>query len=182
MPTSVVQNIEGDQDMTQHTSRRTILRLFGLAAGMLALAACGGAATPEGPPTATPPPAGSGGEVTLTIESIPAGSRFNTEKLEAPGGSKITLTFSNKSDASTLYNWVLVKKGAILRVANRGLEAGEAAGYLQEGDPDVIAATKLIKGGESDTIVFDAPPPGVYSFLTTSPGMQAIMKGELTVK
>jgi len=168
--------------MTQQQSRRTFLRLFGLAAGMLAVAACGGAPEPSGPPTATPPAAGSGGEVTLTIESLPEGSRFNTEKLEAPGGSKITLTFSNKSDASKLYNWVLVKPKSILRVANRGLEAGEAAGYLQEGDPDVFAATKLIKGGETDTIVFDAPPPGVYPFLTTSPGMQAIMKGELTIK
>ena len=120
--------------------------------------------------------------MTLTIDSIPAGSRFSTEKLEAPGGSKITLAFSNKSEASKLYNWVLVKPKSILRVANRGLEAGEGAGYLQAGDPDVIVATKLIKGGESDTIVFDAPAPGVYPFLTTSPGMQAIMKGELTIK
>lgn len=168
--------------MIQHHSRRKFLHLFGLAAGMLAVAACGGEATPSGPPTATPPPAGSGGEVSLTIESIPAGSRFSTEKLEAPAGSKITLTFSNKSDASKLYNWVLVKPKSVLRVANRGLEAGEAAGYLQAGDPDVLAATKLIKGGESDTIMFDAPPPGVYPFLTTSPGMQAIMKGELTIK
>jgi azurin len=172
--------------MSQYLSRRTMLRAsaraLGLVAGTLVVAACGGQATPSGPPTATPPPAGSGGEVALTIESIPAGSRFNTEKLEAKAGSKITLTFKNASAAAKLYNWVLIQPGTVLRVANRGLEAGESAGYLQAGDPDVIAATKLIKGGESDTISFDAPPPGDYPYITTSPGMQAIMKGVLSIK
>ena len=57
-----------------------------------------------------------------------------------------------------------------------------AAQGVQEVAPEVVAATKLTKGGETDTSVFDAPPPGVYPFLTTSPGMQAIMKGELTIK
>jgi len=172
--------------MSQTMSRRSLLRVsaraLGLAAGTLVVAACGGAATPSGPPTATPPAAGSGGEVSLSIESIPAGGRFSTEKLEAKAGSKITLTFKNMSAEVKLYNWVLVKPNTILRVANRGLEAGEAAGYVQAGDPDVLAATKLIKGGESDTITFDAPAPGDYAYITTSPGMQAIMKGVLTIK
>ncbi len=168
--------------MTQHMSRRNLLRALGMAAGTLAVAACG-AAAPSGPPTVAAPAAGSGGDVSLTIESIPAGSRFNTEKLEAKGGSKITLNFKNAStEASKLYNWVLVKPNSVLRVVNRGLEAGEAAGYLQAGDPDVIVATKLIKGGESDTVTFDAPAPGDYPYITTSPGMQAIMKGVLTIK
>lgn len=168
--------------MTQHMSRRNLLRALGLAAGTLAVAACG-AAAPSGPPTVAAPAAGSGGDVALIIETLSEGGRYNTEKLEAKGGSKITLTFKNASkEASKLYNWVLVKPNAILRVVNRGLEAGEAAGYLQPGDPDVIVATKLIKGGESDTVTFDAPAPGDYPYITSSPGMQAIMKGVLTIK
>ena len=165
-------------------SRRAFVKSIGWMAGAAILVACGsGESTSSGPPTATPPAAGSGGAVTLQIESIPAGSRFSTEKLEAPAGSKITLTFKNATtEVAKAYNWVLLKPNSQMRVVNNALEAGESAGFLKEGDPEVIAHTKLIKGGESDTISFDAPPPGAYPYLSTTPGVHAVMKGVLTIK
>ena len=165
-------------------SRRAFIKSVGWMGGAALLAACGGGETaPSGPPTATPPVAGSGGAVTLQIESIPAGSRFSTEKLEAPGGSKITLTFKNgTTEVAKAYNWVLVKPNTQMRVVNNALEAGEAAGFLKDGDADVIAHTKLLKGGESDTITFDAPAPGAYPYLCTTPGVHSVMKGTLVIK
>lgn len=164
-------------------SRRMFMKLTGLLTGATVLAACGGESAPAEPPTAIPPAAGSGGAVTLQIESIPAGSRFSTEKLEAPGGSKITLTFKNATtEVSKAYNWVLVKPNSQMRVVNNALEAGEAAGFIKDGDTDVIVHTKLIKGGTSDTITFDAPPPGQYPYLSTTPGVHSVMKGTLVIK
>ena len=52
---------------------------------------------------------------------------------------------------------------------------------LREGD-EVIVYTKLLGGGESDTITFDAPEKGYYTFLCTFPGHWGLMKGKLVVK
>jgi azurin len=47
----------------------------------------------------------------------------------------------------------------------------------------ILAQTKLLGPGESETIDFKAPTqPGEYPFLCTFPGHFAMMKGKLVVK
>ena len=53
--------------------------------------------------------------------------------------------------------------------------------YIADGD-DAIAYTKLIGGGESDTIIFDAPLKGSYTYICSFPGHYGVMKGVLVVK
>jgi azurin len=170
--------------MNTRTSRRTFVGL--LALGAVGLAACGGGgAQPASQPTTVPaPPPGSGGDVTLEVSSAGDDSKFDKEALEAPAGSKITLVFKNTAspDSAKLFNWVLTKPGTHLRVVNAGATEGEASGYVKPNDENVIAATKLIKAGESDTITFDAPPPGEYVYVSTYPGYYTRMRGVLTVK
>ncbi len=130
------------------------------------------------------PAAGSGGEVSLEISSDGNDSKFDKETLEAPAGSKITLVFKNNAaaDSQKQFNWVLVQPGKQLLVVNDGLMEGEANGYIKPGDANVIAATKLLKPGESETITFDAPAPGTYPYVSTFPGFYTRMKGVLNVK
>ena len=45
-----------------------------------------------------------------------------------------------------------------------------------------IAHTKMLGGGESDTIEFDAPAPGTYTFMCTFPGHYALMQGKFIVE
>jgi azurin len=153
---------------------------LGLTSG-ITLVACGGgdSAAPGQAPAA--PAAGSGGDVVLAIGTVGETSKFDKENLEAPAGSKITLKFTNNGPSAKEYNWVLTQPGKQLAVVNNGL-AEDANGYVKPGDPNVIAHTKLIKGGESDTVTFDAPPPGEYPYICTSPGLYALMKGVLTIK
>ena len=47
---------------------------------------------------------------------------------------------------------------------------------------DVIAATKLLGPGESETISFTAPEPGDYQFVCSFPGHFAMMRGIMVVK
>jgi azurin len=176
--------------MEQSISRRRFITLLGAGVGSTTvLAACSGGGGEPQPtaPTAPPvpgPAAGSGGDVTLEIGSLGDDSKFDKEQLEVPAGSRITLVFRNtaKPESNKLFNWVLTRPGTHLRVVNAGTNAGEASGYVAPNDENVIAATKLIKGGESDQITFDAPPPGEYTYVSTVPGYYTRMRGVLTVK
>jgi azurin len=164
--------------MNRGISRRGFLRsliLVGsLSLSSLLIAACGGGAAG---PTAV---ADTGKTVSFELSSDDT-IEFNTTKLAADAGSKITVKLTNKS-TDKLFNWVLAKQGMMLRVVTNGAVIGDAGGYLQPNDPNVLANTKLIKAGESDTVTFDAPSPGDYQYFCTFPGYYTRMNGILTVK
>jgi azurin len=167
--------------MSNNFSRRRFLKTIALGGGMMAgasvLAACGGGAA------ATTVPA-AGAAATIDIGTKGDELAFDKAALEATAGSKVTLNFKNNSNpgANLLHNWVLVKPGTDQGVEADGIAAGEANNYLKPNDDRVIAHTKLIKGGESETITFDAPAAGAYPFVCTFPGHAALMKGTFTVK
>ena len=46
----------------------------------------------------------------------------------------------------------------------------------------IIAFTKLLGGGDSDTITFTLTEPGEYPFICTTPGHFSVMQGVITVK
>lgn len=178
--------------MAKTVSRRKLLGWAGVSlASTAVLAACGGSApassgqsSQAGSSNQSSAPAAGGSEVKLEIGSAGSDSKFDKEQLEAPAGSKITLTFRNNATADTqkLFNWVLVQPNKQLQVVNDGLMEGEANGYIKPNDSNVIAATKLLKPGESETITFDAPPAGSYPFISTFPGFYTRMNGTLIIK
>ena len=62
--------------------------------------------------------------------------------------------------------------------------AGFEHGYLPAGDARVIAATKVIGGGESVTITLEMSklaPGGDYSFFCSYPGHSPMMHGRFQV-
>jgi azurin len=139
--------------------------------------------TSDGKPTPTLPP----GTVLLEIGTAAGANEFKYDKetLEAPAGSKIKLRFTNNTNYKDEvgHNWVLVKPGQEDSVVANGHSAGDAADWLYTKDPDIIAHTRLIEGNKTDTIIFDAPPPGTYTYLSTFPDQYAGgMKGTLTIK
>ena len=109
---------------------------------------------------------------------------FDKQILYAYSRQKITLTLNHngKLDKKIMgHNFVLLKTGVdVVDFATRALEAREND-YIPEGD-EIISYTKLIGGGESDTITFDAPTKGTYNYICTFPGHYGIMKGILVVK
>ncbi len=111
---------------------------------------------------------------------------FSTKELKVAGDCtevKLTLTHSGKlAKAAMGHNWVLTKTADYQGVATDGLKAGAAADYLQADDARIIAHTKLIGGGESDSVTFPASAlekGGDYTFFCSFPGHWAIMKGVL---
>jgi azurin len=109
---------------------------------------------------------------------------FDKDKLSVKAGQPVKLTFTNnaKPTAGLQHNWVLTQPGKADGVATAGISAGADKGWIPTSE-DIIAHTKLLNSGESETIEFTAPAKaGAYPFLCTFPGHSSMMKGTLTVK
>ncbi|WP_326543933.1 azurin [Pseudorhodoferax sp.] len=123
------------------------------------------------------------GPCDLEIESNDA-MKFNKDSLAVPASCKkvtLKLVHTGKMPKVAMgHNWVLVKTADMQAVATDGIPAGADKGYLKPGDARVLAATKLIGGGESDTISFDTTKlkaGEAYSFFCSFPGHVGLMKG-----
>ncbi len=94
---------------------------------------------------------------------------------------ELTLHHTGKLPAQAMgHNWVLAKTSDMPGVANDGAAASVADNHIKKGDARVIAHTKIVGGGQSDTITFptSALKKGeAYSYFCTFPGHWAIMKG-----
>jgi azurin len=110
---------------------------------------------------------------------------FDKKELKVKAGQKVTLTLTHvgKMGLNIMgHNWVLLKQGTyVAKFADKAIEAGPDKGYLPEED-SIIASTKLIGGGESVTITFDAPAAGTYDFICSFPGHYGIMQGKFIVE
>ena len=109
--------------------------------------------------------------------------KFDQNELRVFEGQEITLTLNHTGKMSKEimgHNFVLLKKKTDLDdFAQRAMLARENE-YIPAGD-ETIAYTKMIGGGESDTITFTAPKKGSYTYICTFPGHYGLMKGVLIV-
>jgi azurin len=94
---------------------------------------------------------------------------------------ELTIKHSGKTAANQMgHNWVLTKTADVASVSTDGIVAGLAKSYVKDGDPRVIAHTKVIGGGQSDTITFPTSKlkkGEAYTFFCSFPGHSSIMKG-----
>src|SRR5688500_9467894 len=94
-------------------------------------------------------------DCTLTIEGNDQ-LKFNVTELKVPEGCKeveVVLKHVGKFPANAMgHNWVLTKTADAQPVANAGVAAGLAKDYLPPGDKRVLAATKMIGGGQTASV------------------------------
>ncbi len=82
------------------------------------------------------------------------------------------------------HNWVLTTEADMNPVASEGISAGLEQDYLKADDPRILAHTKLLGGGESDSVTFDVAKLKAdekYMFFCSFPGHIAVMKGTVTL-
>jgi len=115
--------------------------------------------------------------------------QFDTKEFTVSAGEEVTLEFKNVGKMPKIamgHNLVLLKAGVSgIQFGQKVLGMGASAtNPLPEASKeDVIAATKLLGPGETDTITFTAPSePGVYQYVCTFPGHFAMMRGNMMVK
>ncbi len=82
------------------------------------------------------------------------------------------------------HNWVLARTADIEGIVADGAKAGLENNYVKPGDERVIAATKVIGGGEKTSVRFpvSALKQGEsYTYVCTFPGHSALMRGTFTL-
>jgi azurin len=111
--------------------------------------------------------------------------QYDKQELSAPASCKeitVTLHHAGKLPKEAMgHNWVLVNAPDLAAVANAGMGAGLANNYIAPGDKRVLAHTKVVGGGESDSVTFSTSilkPGGDYMYLCTFPGHNALMRGK----
>jgi azurin len=114
--------------------------------------------------------------------------KFNITSFEVKPGQNVTVRLKNIGELpkeATAHNWVLLAKEAY---APRFIEAGSLRperDYIAfEQEFYVLAKSKMLGPGESDSVTFTAPrAPGPYEYVCTFPEHYAGgMKGVMTVR
>jgi azurin len=126
-------------------------------------------------------------ECATTIEGSDA-MQFNQKTITVPKtckSFKVTLKHTGKMPKTAMgHNWVLSHSADESGVIADGMKAGADNNYEKPGDARIIAHTKLIGGGESDTATINVGKLKAgeqYAFFCTFPGHAALMKGTLSL-
>jgi azurin len=127
-------------------------------------------------------------ECSTTVDSTDQ-MMFTTKSVEIDKSCKtftVNLTHSGNLPKNVMgHNWVLSKAADAQAIATEGLGAGIDKSHIKDGDTRVIAHTKIIGGGEKDSVTFDVSkldPAEKYTFFCSFPGHIAMMKGDVILK
>lgn len=119
----------------------------------------------------------------MLIESNDA-MQYSVREMAIPANCnavEVSLRHSGQMAAKVMgHDWVLARESDMSAIVNAGLAAGFKHGYLPENDKRVIAATKIVGGGEVTTVTFSTSvlQEGIrYAFFCTSPGHSSSMHG-----
>lgn len=119
----------------------------------------------------------------MSIESNDV-MQYNMREMTVPPNCseiELSLRHSGQLAAKVMgHDWVLAREADMSAIVNAGMAAGFKHGYLPENDRRIIAATRIVGGGETATITFSTSllQEGVrYAFFCTSPGHSSMMHG-----
>lgn len=111
--------------------------------------------------------------------------KFDVSEIKVKAGEEIKLTLNHTGKLAKDvmgHNFVVLAKGTDVQAfANAAIQA-KANDYIPEGNDSVLAHTKVIGGGESDTITFTLKEKGTYEFICSFPGHSFMMKGVIIVE
>jgi azurin len=114
--------------------------------------------------------------------------KFNKTSIAVPQSCKqftVKLKHAGKLPKAAMgHNWVLSRTADMQGVVTDAASAGLDKDYLKPGDARVIAHTKMIGGGETDSVTFPLSKLKAgesYSFFCSFPGHSSVMKGTLTL-
>lgn len=175
----------------KNTSIQSTLGIFILSCAALVFAGCGPSgdkASSGGGSSGSAAPAADPGEVSQTIELTASDQmKFNLERFMVEAGSTVKIHFKNVGTMPKMsmgHNVVVLKQGVDEKAFAEAAIQAPANDYIPPAKTDeVIAHTKMLGGGEEDSVIFKVPSKkGNYTFICSFPGhFQVGMKGTMIV-
>ncbi|YCM46119.1 azurin [Verrucomicrobiaceae bacterium 227] len=114
--------------------------------------------------------------------------QFDTKAIDVKADETVKITLKNVGKAPKIamgHNLVILKAGSNFMAFAAKAGTARETDYIPA-DPAskamVLAHTKVLGPGETDSLIFKAPAAGSYEFLCSFPGHFALMKGVITVK
>ena len=142
---------------------------------------------PAAAPTGSDKPAAVVADCATEVEGTDA-MQFNVGSITIPASCtefKITLKHTGQQPVTVMgHNLVIAAASDMQGIEADGIAAGAASDYVKPGDARVVAHTKLVGGGQSDSVSFSVgklKTGGPYEFFCSFPGHAAIMKGTISV-
>ncbi|MFI5306089.1 MAG: plastocyanin/azurin family copper-binding protein [Polyangiales bacterium] len=133
-------------------------------------------AVPVAPVTAQPD---AQGVVHLTGSDL---MRYSATRIELKAGDKLKLELKNAGALPKEvmgHDFVLLKPGSDVTAFAAKAMGAKTTDYIPADAAEMLAHTKLLGPGESDTIEVTLPGPGTYPYLCTFPGHVGLMNGQL---
>ncbi|MDP1592023.1 MAG: azurin [Prosthecobacter sp.] len=160
---------------------RLIASLLTLFTTSILITGCG---EKDGGSASSSTPAAPAADGSITIEANDL-MKFNLAEFSVVSGKEVKLTLKNvgKLPKQAMgHNLVILKTEADVQPFATAAPTAVATEYIPEAHKDkIIAHTKLLGAGESDTITITAPAPGKYPFICSFPGHFALMRGNMIV-
>lgn len=123
--------------------------------------------------------------VEITIEGNDQ-MKYNMDRIDVKEGQTVRLTMKNVGELpkeAMGHNWILLASGTDKEKFAADAMTAKETDFIPAGyESAIIAHTKLLGPGESETIEFAAPAKGFYTYLCSFPGHFAFMKGTLYVQ
>lgn len=108
---------------------------------------------------------------------------FSTSEIRVKSGTTVKIHFVNKAtDAAMKHNFFIVKDGTMEAVATAALAAGADKNFVPDDKSNILFTSKVLDPGQSEDLVFAAPPSGTYQFVCTYPGHWQRMNGKFIVE
>ncbi len=118
----------------------------------------------------------------IEISIIPGALRYGTTRFDVTAGKEVSVTLKNTCIMPHNLVIAALGKGDAVMMQAMSLEQGFAKNFVPP-SADVLAATKIVNPGLSETIKLNVPAePGEYPYLCTFPGHGTVMRGIMRVR
>ncbi len=111
--------------------------------------------------------------------------QFNVKVIRVKEGQKVTVVLEHIGTMKVNimgHNFVLLKQGIDIGDFGSQASAAKDTNYIPNDGNDVIVHTKMIGGGETTSVTFNAPSKGEYNFICSFPGHYGLMQGKFIVE
>ena len=111
--------------------------------------------------------------------------QFSLSEIKVKAGQKVKLTLRHIGtlDKNVMgHNVVILKPGVDIAEFASLASTEKANDYIPADTQDVIVHTKIVGGGETTSIEFEAPALGTYDFICSFHAHFAMMKGKFIVE